>query len=156
MRWIPVHGTNDVGPDAWWRGGPFVEYLAEHDLTRVIPTFEWSGDLDGVFWDNSRDWIAGGKSLFYYLRPLHPMDRNLIAHSHGGAVALECAQYLPIRTLITVGTPVRKAVQEAGRRALEKGHLGSWHHVYDKSGDRWQWFGQLFDGRWFGDRAFTL
>lgn len=157
MRYVPVHGTGDhTKPDAWFRGGLLVEYLAEHDLTRVLPTFEWSGGLWGVPWDSGKDWYDPAKALWYYLRALPFWDRNLVAHSHGGNVALLTAEYLPIRTLITIGTPVRKDICAVAAKALAKGYIGSWHHVYDKSRDRIQWLGQMFDGRWFGDRAFGL
>lgn len=156
MRYVPVHGTNDTKSDAWVRGGPLVDYLAEHDLTRVIPTFEWSGGLWGVPWDSGKDWFDASRSFWYYLRQLSYLDRNVIAHSHGGNVALLAAEYLPIRTLITVGTPVRANVRETARRALAKGHLGSWHHVYDRKWDWIQRLGMLFDGRLGGSGAFDL
>lgn len=157
MRYVPVHGTGDhAKPDAWFRGGSLVEFLAEHDLTRVIPAFEWSGGLWGVPWDSGKDWFDASRAFWYYLRPLHYLDRNIIAHSHGGNVALLAAEYLPIRTLITVGTPVRGNVREAAKRALAKGYIGQWHHVYDRRWDLVQRLGMLFDGRLGGSGAFDL
>lgn len=157
---LGTHGWPDDYTRQWWHwSSPFCKFLRARGLMQAHPDkpFVWSGDLQGVpLLGAGRDWEAGAKSLGYYNAPL-PFDaRNVIAHSHGGAVAILSAKEAPIRSLITIGTPVRKAVQAAAAEALKAGHIGRWTHVYDQKGDRTQWLGQLFDGRWFGARAFQL
>lgn len=80
-------------------------------------------------------------------------DRNVIAHSHGGQVALFCAaRGVPIRTLTTVGTPVRHDVPAAAARK----RVLFWQHIYDKHCDWVQKLGQLADGKVSTERRFRL
>jgi len=166
MTYVAVLGTwawpddeDDRGLEWWQPTSAFAAMLRARGLDPVLPDdpFVWSGDLDGVPWlANGRDWEAGAANLAHYLRGLLPNDRNVIAHSHGGAVALFAARRLPIRRLLTIGTPARKEVRAAARSALQSGHLGAWLHVHDAS---WDWMGSLgalFDGQLRLSRAMGL
>lgn len=163
---VPVHGTGDTEPNAWWRPGSAVlQFLAGEGL-ELAPTrrpFEWTGDLDGVPWDNGRDWPVEAGHLADVLAGLPWEFRNLICHSHGGELGLMATLDLEdgIRSLVTIGTPARKALRtEIGPKAIKK--IGAWRHLYDPKFDPWGLAGQLFDGRidWRfftgGDRAFHL
>lgn len=158
--WVAVHGTHDdpLSPRSWaCPTGPLPEFFARHGLVLREPPFLWSGGLDGVPFDRGRDWDGGAAALSYYLEPIPYADRRLVAHSHGGAVALRAAaRGTTLRSLVTVGTPVRKDIREAGRLALERGAIGTWLHIHDA---RWDWLqraGMLFDGRLWGATAFEL
>ncbi len=73
----------------------------------------------------------------------------LIAHSHGGQVALyAAAKGLRIPALVTVGTPVRADMQPIAEAALPQ--IGKWLHISDA---RWDWWGQIGA---FGDGAISL
>lgn len=170
MKWVGILGTWAYKPGdprrEWFQdGSTFSESLKRYGLEPARPEddFVWSGDLDGTFFAHGNDWEAGAHNLAHYLRSLPFEDRNLIAHSHGGAVALFAALRVPIRSLVTISTPARKAVRQAGRDAIQTTLLGAWGHVLD---DRWDTFGAggaLFDGdvrltwRWpFIDRSMAV
>jgi hypothetical protein len=60
-------------------------------------------------------------------------------------VLYACADHdLKVGTLISVGSPVRKDMMCVAKRA--RGNIGTWIHVHSDGSDRWQWFGELFDG----------
>lgn len=147
--YVPVPGTwgwqEKSEPDWWQSGSTFELRMAELNLIplREEP-FEWSTNLDGhQFWlrifnpagPRRRTWKAAGKALRYYLG--HPSlpepyyHRNLIVHSHGLQVALYAASYgLKIRTLVSVGSPIRDDVlKDVGFGVI--GNIGSWLHLSD-------------------------
>jgi pimeloyl-ACP methyl ester carboxylesterase len=149
-RLILVPGT--------WHGdwvekeSPFRQYLEAHDF-RCLPFRGWSGDVDGIpaglnLAESKKhsDWIAGGWSLMYLLRNLPYEKRNVIAHSHGGQVAIYAAALarLQIHRLVTVCTPVRKDMAEMYAKA--KPLIGRWRHVSADGWDFMQRAGELFDG----------
>lgn len=155
--WIPVYGTHGED-DAWATPqGVLAPLFARHGLELYPRRFEgFTGDLDGVPLDRGRDWPAGSYAFEYFVEPIPLLQRRVVAHSHGGAVVLDAAQRIPINTLITVGTPVRKEVREHGRIALERGHIRAWLHIHDAGWDWWQRLGMVFDRQWFGAPAFNL
>jgi hypothetical protein len=149
--WLPVQGTaglpKDVTKEWWYRDSPLVKELASvgHELIDPDDQFVWSTDIDGVF-GNDRDWYAGGKALRYYLRTVPLKDRNIICHSHGLQVVLfACADIpsLPINSLISVCSPVRKDMEQVAIKA--RPFIGHWRQIYYDGWDWWQRFGSLFD-----------
>lgn len=166
---VPMAGTESWG-DLWWQTGS--PWLAELATARCFPVlvgkhpFRWSTTLDGITprevggtvknWIRRafgkapqavlhREWEAGGDACFYFLHDLPYAKRNLIAHSHAGQVALYAAAFgTRIRTLVTVGTPVRADMFDVYARARK--NIG-WHlHICDATFDLWGTLGQLFDG----------
>ena len=108
--------------------------------------FRWSTLLDGLVGENLT-WEAGADALCYFLDRVPIYDRNLIAHSHGGNVALMAlASGLQVNTLTTVGTPRRHDVDylTASRR------VSFWQHIYDRKIDWIAWLGM------WGDRSVDL
>ena len=135
----------------WWQyDSAFAAFLKAHGLNPSHPVpFIWSSDIDGGFrwpWTKRkfRDWESAGYALAYYLDDVPPERRLVIAHSHGGQVALFAAsQGTRIAQLVTVGTPVRRDMREV--RALARPNIKHWLHVHVKA-DRMQRLGELFDG----------
>lgn len=168
--WIlPIAGTEGWG-DTWWQdGSEWLEHLANanvralrRDTLRGPQPFRWSTDLDGLdpfrallnvvrgFFNRHklaavhRDWQAGGESCAGFLTDVPYERRNLIAHSHGGQVGIYAALDREIRTLVTIGTPVRGDMQEVYEQA--RPHIGYHLHICDDTWDLWGTLGQLFDG----------
>lgn len=157
---VPIHGTwstDWIQPGSEWR-----IYMGRQGCAFPAKGFEWSGDVSGLprwlsVWHYRKhsDWKAGGQALHYYLRGLDHggrkglayADRNIIAHSHGGQVALYAAAHSDtwIRRLITVGTPYREDM--AGIIELARPNIGYWLHICAKDGDLMARLGQLFDGK---------
>jgi pimeloyl-ACP methyl ester carboxylesterase len=157
---VPIHGTwsNEwIKPGSEWR-----IHMGRQGCAFPGRSFEWSGDVAGLprlfsWWatDKHSDWRAGGSALSDYLRAVRHGDRhglpyearNIIAHSHGGQVALFAAAKYDtwIRRLITVGTPCREDL--AGIVELARPNIGYWLHVCSADGDLMARLGQLFDGR---------
>jgi pimeloyl-ACP methyl ester carboxylesterase len=156
--YIPIHGTNAfrIGRtgDWWHAGSPFFEKMKERNLVMYRPEdpFFWSSSLEGIVGGNET-WCSAGAALRYYLAPIAYEHRNLIAHSHGGQVAAYCAsgrsttniflQPCPIRTLIYVGVPVRKDMEEI--YSLAAGKIAKIVSIYDPR-DTVRWLGSWFDG----------
>jgi pimeloyl-ACP methyl ester carboxylesterase len=151
--------------DTWWKdGSPLWAHLATLGITPARVggrPFRWSTDLGWTwqFWRSwfgqmrHSDWEAGGDSLASYLEHLPFEDRNVIAHSHGGQVALYCAALgVPIHRLLTIGTPVREDMGDV--IAAARPHIDKWHHVYDPRWDLWARLGMVGDGRLGGCRMF--
>jgi hypothetical protein len=164
---VPIAGTESWG-DPWWQDeqGPWLTCLRR---ANVLPfrangrAFRWDTDLDGVGALGSipnlirgllrrrqhavlhRDWQAAGDALGYFLDLAAYSARNIVAHSHGGQVALYAAAAgTDLRTLVTVGTPVRGDMFDVYAEARK--HIG-WHlHICDATFDLWGTLGQLFDG----------
>lgn len=166
--YIPVQGTwgwdEDPSNVVWWeKGSPFTKHLESINLIQ-LPTqrqFLWSTELEGhqvwsrLFHTAKRKhnvWKAAGLSLCYFFEndngKVPHWDRNLIAHSHGWqVVCYACGLYgLRIRNLVTVGSPIRKDMEETTMKAV--GNIDNWAHVYDPSGDDTGTAGEFNDGRW--------
>lgn len=131
---------------------PFRQLLAREGFEVSLPPFEWSGDVSGIpsLTSNGKhsDWRAGGASLWYYLKSIPFEQRNLIAHSYGGNVVAYCAgaHQMPIRRLITVGTPPRSDMDPLW--VLAKRSIGYWLHVCDTRSAFIERIAQAFDGNW--------
>lgn len=110
----------------------------------------WTGNIGGLpnpfARGNHNDWIAGGHALAYFLTGLPYVDRNVIAHSHGVAVALYAAAVtgVRIRRVISVCSPVRADLQAVATAAAPR--IGYWRYVASVGFDVKQWAGELLDG----------
>lgn len=164
-RYVPIAGTHGWG-DTWCMGNtsPFALMMANNFFSKIVTQnsnrpFRWSTDLNGLLTLGGRlrnsDWEAGADALFYFLDAVPYRDRNLIAHSHGGQVALIAASWgLHIRSLTTVGTPVREDVARGGHDAVAR--IGFWQHIYDSRFDFIAQGGQFGDLKIDLDRAFDI
>lgn len=179
---IAVYGTNGGdftdGPDCkdpahWWH--PFSQWWTYIKSLGFVPfrqqDFVWTGALDGLSFRAAWNWIrgqqaetkhiqwrAGGDALNDYIGVgLYFSDRFsdkfiVVAHSHGGQVALYCAarsRYLPI--LITVATPNRFDMHAIAAQARPR--IGFWIHLYDPDWDKIGQEGSLGDGEISFDRT---
>lgn len=162
-RYISVLGTwgwpADPTDEWWYPDSAFARFLSQRECVPAHPgePFVWSGDVDGVpMLGGGRDWDAAAHALKYYLQLTPYEDRNVIAHSHGGQVALLCAQQgVQIRSLILVGTPVRRDIeQDVAPLAIP--HLGVCRQIIDAKADKMGWFGALFDRRVSVRRGFRV
>lgn len=179
---IAVYGTKGGdftdGPECqdvthWWH--PFSQWWEYMRTLGFVPfrpkEFAWTGSLDGLSFQAAWNWIrgqqsetkhiqwrSGGTELDDYIGVgLYNQDRFsdrfvVIAHSHGGQVALYCAalyRYLPI--LITVSTPNRFDMHAIATQARPR--IGFWLHLYDPDGDRVGQEGALGDGEVSFDRT---
>ena len=167
--YVPIVGT---WGGEWARSdSPFAQYLASCDFAPVFrEPLDWTGDVDWLSFGRRRhrDWRAGASALSYYLNPPKPVDdawrstyvpilaRNAIAHSHGGQVALyACADHdLKLRTLVTIGTPIRKDMADVAARAAK--NIRRWMHLRSDRSDLWQLFGAIGDGRVGAYRDFPI
>jgi hypothetical protein len=150
--WIPIQGTGGVSfkedKDAkqWWHPfSPFSLYLNLRGLDQFKSPegrFEWSSDLDFIG-SAGRDWEAGAKALTYYLQTVPIECRNILAHSHGGQVAILAAQDIVLNNLVLVSTPVREGLLNEVKNVKV---LGNKLHVYSKHFDVVQLLGSMFDG----------
>ena len=159
-RFVAIHGTwgwpDDPTSEWWYPGSPWLAYMGDHDCTpaRDEP-FVWSGDVGGTP-RSGRDWDAGAHALKYYLRPLPYEQRNVVAHSHGGQIALLCAQQgVALRSLLLIGTPVRRDIEQRVVPAALP-HIGVCRHIIDARWDRMGWLGGAFDGRLSTRRGFRV
>ncbi len=171
MRTILIPGTdawdNDDRVEWYTSTSSFASML----LTYGIPVyfgdgrpFVWSTRLGGIWgldmWNSHErlaTWSAAGINLFDYVVPVETRqasedvtksDVNLIVHSHALQVALfALAAGLRVRTMISVGSPIRKDVAAAtlGARA----NVDYWLHIHSDHSDSMQWLGEIGDG-WFG------
>lgn len=143
FRYIPIAGT-DAWRDGWVvdNDHPFPQFMKTQGFTPIRADdgrpFRWSTRLTGLkLWNEERDWIAGADALYYFIKGIPFFDRIVFAHSHGGQVAAICAaSRVPIRCLVTIGTPVRTDIPWSQAEQ----YIGTHIHVYD---DRWDWMGWL-------------
>lgn len=159
-KWVGVLGTWgwSRARRGWWaHDSPFSAYLRTQGLTpaREGHPFVWTGDVDGVPIVAGNDWEVGAIWLGDYLAALPYDDRNVIAHSHGGQLALIAATTVPLRSLILVATPVRKAIEETVAPTAV-GNIGECLHLSDARMDVIGWAGALLDGRWSLRRTFDV
>lgn len=148
-------GDNDV--DWYCPTSNFEKFLREQGVDVFFAPgprpFIWSTEVGGIGFGN-RDllgWAAAGYALQNFavppLCPERAPEVALIAHSHGLQVALYACRYgLKVKSLISLGSPIRKDMQETAQ--LARPNIGHWTHVHSDSSDRMQWFGELFDGHW--------
>ncbi len=131
---------------------PSYDWDSRKGLMGGAKPFVWSTDLSGVPFitrKNHTDWAAGGAALAYFTacRSQRPGSQTaLIVHSHGLQVAAYAAAQhdLKINLLISMGSPIRKDMTEQ-YKALRL-NTKYWLHVHSDGSDRWQWFGEMFDG----------
>ncbi len=156
-KYVAVPGTwgyaGEIDSAQWWvDGSEFSVFMRQIGYEPVDPDnpFIWTTDVNGTKWfvfsDRSHhDWKAGAAALKYYLANVPYEDRNIIAHSHGGQVALYTASFgVEIRTLITIATPVRHDMRKV--IAMARPNIGYWTHVYSDWSDIIQILGGIFDG----------
>jgi pimeloyl-ACP methyl ester carboxylesterase len=157
--YLPVAGTwsrdEDDQQKLWWeKDSPFNLFSKKNNWEQIFvhdDPFVWTSNVDGVdlgqYFSGKHanwDWSTAGQNLAHYLKDVNLEDRNLIAHSHGGQVALYAAKILPINRLITVSTPVRADMQAVMQAALP--NIGKRTHTHSDCTDTWQAYGELFDG----------
>lgn len=169
MKAILVAGTWEYERPGEWvtPESPFVAFLKQQGIDPCFADgrpFQWSTDLGGVgFGDRDLNaWRSAGVNLLAYaVPPLCPEMRIpsseliLLTHSHGLQVALSaCARGLKCSMLVDIAGPVRRDMADVAAQA--RPNIGRWVHVFSDGSDRWQWFGELGDGRWWdwfkGDR----
>jgi hypothetical protein len=164
MSTFPLYIVEGTWGGADWAhvGSAFRVYVSSRGFEIHLRTEWWSGDVSGLpSWTASRkhsDWRIGAEFLGEALAHVPYESRNVLAHSHGGNVALytaagthaagdPCAGFdgVSIRRLVTIATPPRADMDAIATRA--KPRLGAWLHVTDTRGDWMQRLGQVFDGR---------
>jgi hypothetical protein len=135
----------------WWHPPSLFWREAVLRGVNVCPVpFIWSTEIDGVIGKNWA-WYAAGHALLYFVHSEYPSETdvllkpvNIIAHSHGGQVAIFAAAYgLLVDTLVTVGTPVRHDVKRYRKAA--RPNIKRWVHIYSPN-DPMQIEGTLGDG----------
>lgn len=158
VKLVAVQGTwgwNDV----WWQdGSAFWNWMRRRGVEPVRVSgkpFEWETGLGSsiYFWrrwgwgrKGVEAWEYAGKAFYYYCDILNFDECNVLAHSHGGQVALYgAAEGIKIRKLVTVGTPVRADLEDVLAKALP--NISEWWHLYDKDEDRTAERGAFGDGR---------
>lgn len=156
MKYVPIAGTGGFRA-AWIREtDPFGTMMTSQgfESARVgARGFRWSGALDGIDSDNC-EWETFADALALFLDRLDYADRNLICHSHAGNIALIlAAREYPIRTLTTVGTPIR----ERDLPCVTAERFIRFHqHIYSTKLDVWGWLGRaLGDHSLVADRAYS-
>lgn len=143
-KYVPIAGTHAWG-DGWITDeSPFAAMMRAEGFEPLRSgdrPFRWSTALDGLLGED-HDWQAAADALYWFLRPIPVGDRNIIAHSHGGQVALLLASSgVPLRSLTTVGTPCRDDIPVA----IAEHAIGFHQHLYDLRRDWWGWFGAIGD-----------
>lgn len=145
-----VPGTDDLAPDAWWRpGSEWRRELECHGHQAVNNASPWSTALEGVVGDNDQ-WETAGEAVGLWLWA-NQADA-MVGFSHGGQVVAYAAAYGPhLKTLFTLGTPVRKDMEAI--YAVARSRCDAWYHARSGWRDVWQMLGALFDGaiRWNRD-----
>jgi hypothetical protein len=167
MKYLPIAGT--WGQDDGWvidNADPFTCELARYGLEPLrridgTPLFNWPAKLSGLPFLRRKYWQQWGLTLGHTLIRLPYIDRNLIAHSHGGQLAIiAAANGVKIRTLTTIATPRRKDVPAE----IAVNNIGYWQHVFDPKKD-WtatvghrirRTLGQLGDGDVSLERRFLI
>ena len=108
---ILVHGTWADGNPHFQPGGQFFSRVAGSTHDRAVASFGWSGN------DTTGARASAAQSLASFVRhyKFAPGETlNIIAHSHGGNVAIAAANIglgRQVDNLVTLGTPVRPDYQ---------------------------------------------
>lgn len=102
-----VHGTW-ASADSWWQpGGDFHAYLLTHvrnDIYAAADRFEWTGGYSDV----AR--AEGGQKLKKWIGDHELQGLDLLAHSHGGSVAMEATRLEGrIGELVLLSCPAHEA-----------------------------------------------
>ena len=150
IEYVPIAGTNEHGASWCKPGSLFDTYLTRLGITRRQAARQfWSRALAGTFFTGSghRVWQFGGDDLRVYLDSIssYRLARTiLIAHSYGGAVlayALAKRPRIRVGAIITVGTPIRRDLDEVWEVARTS---TQWHvHLYGTGFGSWmRWVGQ--------------
>jgi hypothetical protein len=160
-QFLAVNGTHENRNREQWSNpeSALSKFLERHGLMNIAHSamlpYDWSDDIDFTA-GNHGDWIAGGRSFFYYVAPpLRPEyawpaeDTVAVTHSHGLQVALYAAKLgLKIDRLLDIAGPVRKDMMPVAQEA--RPNIRRWMHVHSDRSDHMQWFGE------FGDRHFGI
>ena len=123
---ILVHGTFAKGRADFLPGGSFFQNVARTVHDRTVASFQWSGK------NNHQARVGAAKALAAFVRGYQfaPGEQlNIVAHSHGGNVALAAINMSlgkPVDNLVTLGTPSR-----SGYRLLEPSRVSHWTNVYN-------------------------
>lgn len=121
----------------YWNTGTFAHKFTRF-YNRAGYAFQWSGDLKVSRWRWSKPWKKAALRLITELKEAEIHRPVIVAHSHGGNVALHAiALGLEVEHLITLATPPRGGVPQAGCK---------WTHIVG-SRDWTTRFGMMFDGR---------
>lgn len=153
-----THGWKPEAPGSNWsdEGSEFTAFVRSHGVRPAFGNgrpYVWSTDIGGIGFGNGdlRLWHASGINLYAYVVPPLCLAWRvgkvvLVVHSHGLQPALfAAAEGLPVDTLISVGSPIRKDMEPIAAQA--RPNIRQWVHVHSDGSDRWQWYGTLFDGR---------
>lgn len=156
---LGTHGWDQKQPERqWWHpASPWSAFMRAHGFDHATPDepFIWSGDLDGALFASGNDWEAGGVWLARHLRRLPYEHRNVVAHSHGGQLAALAALSVPMRSLVMIGTPVRKEI-ERHVWPVAVANVGACLQVIDEQRDWIATLGGLFDGNVSFRREFSV
>ena len=162
LTYTPVAGTEDWSdPDGglsrWWQSGSaFTALMLTHGWHRRgwswhgIELPAWSTQLAGTFFSgrDDRTWKRGAYGLAEEMEQVPVSERNLIAHSHGGNLAVKTANLLApyggLHRLVTVCTPRRRSMADEYTSV----HC-PWLHLYSSNvwTNRMQWMGARW-GKW--------
>ena len=105
---------------------------------RKAYAFQWSGDLKACRWRWNKPWKKAALRLIHELQEAGITRPIIVAHSHGGNVALEAiGMGLKVDRLVTLATPPRAGVPT---------FKGNWVNVVGTK-DWTVRFGMLMDGR---------
>jgi pimeloyl-ACP methyl ester carboxylesterase len=153
---IPICGTHGLG-DEWTKPqSPLMREFTGRSWRVPDTPFRWLAMIGGFrpfgldIPGNPHDdegraiWYSAAQSFVWYLSHIRESECDVIAHSHGGQVAIlaRAVFHAPIRRLITVSTPPRKDM--AIYRGLAADSLDRWTHVHgDWSRDIWARLGRL-------------
>lgn len=123
---IVVHGTWANGKGDFLPGGRFYEHVVSTAPDRAFASFQWSGANNHA----ARMTAAGNLAAFvngYKFAPGEPL--NIIAHSHGGNVAIMAINRglnHEVDNLVTLGTPSRAAY-----RLIRPGDVANWVNLFN-------------------------
>lgn len=133
-------------------GTAFRNMLAGAGVEVIAPPLVWTMNAAGFWrpWDTTpdSDWRAGGYTFGLEMSRLPFEDRVVLAHSYGGncvAFGMLGPSAVPIRRLITVGTPNRHDMDPVWAEAVKR--IGQWIHFHDPRAPMIERFAQAFDGK---------
>lgn len=146
-----VEGT--WGGDWAKPGSLFRQLLAAANIVVDEPPFVWSMNAAGFprIFDHGKDsdWRAGGYGINLNMQHKPFDERIILAHSYGGncvAHGLASPYAVPIKMLVTVGTPNRHDMDPVWEEAVKK--IGYWVHFHDPKAPLIERWAQVFDGKW--------
>jgi RHS repeat-associated protein len=123
---IVVHGTWANGKSDFLPGGRFYEHVVSTAPDRAFASFQWSGgDSHAARIQAAKDLAAFVKG--YKFAEGEPL--NIIAHSHGGNVAIMAINLglgHDVDNFVTLGTPSR-----TGYRLARPGDVANWVNLFN-------------------------